>query len=193
MKLMKSAVLVLVGAVMLGSCSAPVYVQSDESTDLAKYKTYMWVQTHAGQEDHSTPTSFAEISIHNAVNQALAKEGWQEVNVNPDVFVAYDILVEKNVEQQSNPVYSTGYSRVYYNPFARRWVNVYYPSQFLGYETIQTPVKEGTVTISMVDVNNDKTVWQGWTTETMDNNRLTDAEISKAVKNIFKKFDVASK
>src|SRR5437870_1248747 len=134
----------LVGLTIVG-CSNPVYVQSDESTNLAKYKTYMWVETRANQNDNRNVTAFAEQNVHNAVREQLAKRGWTEVNQNPDILLSYDILVERSTQQQSDPVYTQSFSRVYYNPYLRRWGTVYYPSQFAGYDTYEVPVREGTL------------------------------------------------
>jgi hypothetical protein len=191
MNLFKSlSVVALTGAVAAG-CSSPVYVQTDESTNLAKYKTYAWVETRSSQDDKKNATAFAEQNIHSAVNAELSKRGWQEVNSNPDILLSYDILVERNTQQQSDAVYTQPFTRVYYNPYARRWARVYYPSQFVGYDTYDVPVKEGTVTITMTDADSDKAVWQAWTTDQMDNNKLTGEEINRSVKNIFKKFNLA--
>lgn len=184
------------GAALTGfmaiSCSSPVYVQQDETADLSAYKTYAWVDTRANENDKSDrATAYADISIHNAVNAELNKMGWREVNTDPDVLLMYDVLVERTTTQQRDPVYSQSFTRMFYNPYRRRWTTLYYPSQFLGYDVYQTPVKEGTITITMSDARTDKTVWQGWTTERLSGSRITSDEILKNVRNIFRKFDVA--
>ena len=61
----------------------------------------------------------------------------------------------------------------------------------MGYERDERPIKEGTVTISMIDSKTDKTVWQGWTTDQVNSRNLTSKEIQNSVRSIFKKFDVA--
>src|ERR1043165_2994441 len=159
----------------LVNCSRPVYVQKDNSINWSNYHNYMWVDTRANENDKSArAVSYADISMRNAVNEELNKLGWREVNDNPDVFLSYDILVERSVEQRSDPVYTQPYSRVYYNPYMRRWGSIYYPPQLIGYQNYETPVKEGTITISMMDARTDKIIWQGWTTENMNYSRLTD-------------------
>lgn len=173
-------------------CSSPVYVQKDETANFSTYKTYAWVDTRANESDQSTrATAYADISIHNAVNNELNKLGWREVAEDPDVLLMYDILVEKTTQRQQDPVYSQSFTRMYYNPYSRRWTSVYYPSRFVGYDVYETPVKEGTITITMADARTDKNVWQGWTTEQLGNTRITAEEIDKSVRNIFNKFDVA--
>ena len=176
---------------LLIGCSNPVYVQKDDAVNLSSYKTYMWVDTRSNENDNSArAAAYADISVRNSVNAALRKAGWREVTDNPDALVSYDILVERSTERQSDAVYSQPFTRSYYNPRTQRWSTIYYPSQFMGYQSYETPVKQGTITISLVDANSDKTVWQGWTTENMNYARFTNDEISRAVNNIFKRFQV---
>lgn len=86
-------------------------------------------------------------------------------------------------------VYTQPFTRVYYNPYRRRWTTLYYPSQFMGYQVYQTPVKQGTITITLADARTDRNIWQAWTTERLDRARPTADEIEKGVRVIFKKFD----
>ncbi len=193
---MNAGLMLSVGALglitMLG-CRTPVYVEQDESTNFSAYKTYTWVHTSATQEDDSDrAVAYADIGVRNAVNAELRKSGWQETEENPDVLLSYDILVESGVERKSDPVYSSPFTRYYFNPRTRRWNSIYFPSQFMGYQSYEVPVKEGTITISIVDARTDKAVWQGWTTENMNYARFTGDEIARAVKNIFREFKPGS-
>lgn len=189
MKIVSSLLLAGLSGAVIAGCGNRVYVQKDESANLAKVRTYAWVETRANENDSRNVTAFAQQSVHSAVDAQLAKEGWQQVTSNPDVLVSYDLLVERSRTRQSDPVYTQPFTRVYYNPWLRRWGTIYYPSQFIGYDNYSVPVKEGTVTITMTDADTDKTLWQAWTTEDLQNNKLTSDEVNKAVKNIFKKFD----
>lgn len=174
------------------ACANPVYVEKADDVNLSDYKTYMWINTRANEaDDGARATAYADISVHNAANAELRKQGWREVTSGPDALVMYDVLVQNTTRQQNEPVYSQPFVRYFYNPYRRRWVQLYYPSQFMGYDVYEQPVKEGTVTITLVDANTDKTIWQGWTTEDLNNSRITSDEISRSVKNIFNKFDVA--
>lgn len=186
MKKINIAGILIGAAATILSCSTPAYVEKDNSVNLSDYKTYMWVEVKSSEDDPSgRATSFADISVHNAVRAELNGWGWREVTDNPDVLLSYDVLVERNVETQSDPVYSQSYSRLYYNPYTRRWSTIYYPSQFLGYQQYQVPVREATITISMMDAETDKKIWQGWTTERL-NGGLSDLDVKKSVRNIFK-------
>jgi hypothetical protein len=173
---------------MIGGCSTPAYVEKDTNTNLSDYKTYRWVDVRASENDESARTiSFADVSVHNAVNEELRNWGWREVTENPDVLVSYDVLVERNVESQSDPVYSQPYSRFYFNPYTRRWSTIYYPSQFLGYQQYQVPVREATVTITMMDTDTDKKIWQGWTTERLGGSGIADLNVKKKYKEHFQR------
>lgn len=178
------------GALLLTSCGTSAHIEKDESANLQNYKTYLWIDK---ENKGKVSNEIAAQNLKVIVNDELQKNGFREVKNNPDLLLSYDLLVEKNVREQTEPMYSRPYSRVYYNPYTRRYGQIYYPSQFLGYDSYNTPVKEGTVSISMIDAKTDKTIWQGWTTEELNSNQFSSKEVQKNVRTIFKKFDTASK
>ena len=179
-----------VGAFILNSCGTSAHIEKDQSANLSNYRTYAWIDKDSKDRSRN---NIAEENLKTAVNAQLQKSGFSQVRSNPDLLLSYDLLVEKTVRQQNDPVYSHPYSRVFFNPYTRRYGTIYYPSQFLGYEDYNIPVKEGTVSISMIDAKTDKTIWQGWTTDELDGNRFSSKEVQKNVKSIFKKFDVAER
>lgn len=180
-------------AFLLASCSSTAHIEKDDNADFRRYKTFAWIDKDGeGRFDRNRSNDLAEIKIREAVNAELEKSaGWKEAKNKPDVLLTYDVLVERGSKQINNPVYSRPYSRLVYNPYTRRYTTVYYPSQFLGYERDERPVKEGTITISMIDARTDKMVWQGWTTDEVSSKNLTSREIQMAVRSILKKFDIA--
>jgi hypothetical protein len=105
--------------------------------------------------------------------------------------ISYDVVVERGTKDDNNPVYTQPFTRYVYNPYTRRWISIYYPSEFLGYDRNQRSVREGTVTVNVIDAKTEKTVWQGWTTDEVNSQNLTTKEIQNAVKSIFRKFDIA--
>ena len=183
----------MVATLLIVGCSAPVHIEKDDTVDFTKYKTFAWVDKQGGKKDRDKSNDIMEQKFKDAVTNALDKQGWRVDNRRPDVLISYDVLVERSSRRQSDAVYSQPFVRTFYNPFARRFYNIYYPSQFMGYDDYAVPVREGTVTISMTDAQSDKVVWQGWTTENLNNARITDEEINRSVRNIFNKFDVASR
>ena len=181
-----------IASLMLASCTAVAHVEKDDTVNFSNYKTYAWVETsETAAESSKKETSLAEQKIPKAVSAELAKQGWKEVKNKPDVLLSYDVLVEKALKEDNNPVYSRPYTRYLYNPYSRRIIPIYYPSRFLGYESGSYEVREGTITITMVDAKTSKTIWQGWTTDEVNSKNLTSREIQNSVKSIFRKFDVA--
>ena len=178
---------------VLASCSSTAHIEKDDTADFSHYKTFAWIDKDGeGKNDRNKNNDLTEQKIRDAVNKELEKNsGWREVKNRPDVLLSYDVLVERSIKESNSPVYSNPYSRVVYNPYTRRYTTIYYPSRFVGYERDERPIKEGTVTISMIDTKTDKTVWQGWTTDEVNSKNLTTKEIQNSVRSIFKKFDVA--
>jgi len=185
---------VAVAALMIAGCSAPVHVEKDDSVDFSRYKTFAWVDKDgAGKKDRDRSNDLMEQKFKEAVTKALAKQGWRVDDRRPDVLINYDVLVERNNHRETEPVYSQPFTRTFYNPYARRFHNIYYPSQFMGYDDYSRSVREGTVTITVTDTRTDKVVWQGWTTDEVNSRNLSSKEINNAVKSIFRKFDVAKR
>jgi hypothetical protein len=177
---------------LLASCGATAHIEKDDNVDFSRYKSFAWIDKDGeGRNDNIKTSDLTEKKIREAVNKELEKSGWKESRNHPDVLLSYDVLVERSVKETSNPVYSRPYTRLIYNPYTRRYATIYYPSEFIGYDRDQYPVREGTVTISVIDARTDKTVWQGWTTDEVTSRNLTSKEIQSAVKSIFRKFDVA--
>ncbi|WP_276502831.1 DUF4136 domain-containing protein [Terrimonas pollutisoli] len=175
---------------LLASCASTAHIEKDDNTDFTKYKTYAWVEKEGTKKDRKN--DLAEQKIRDAVNKELEKTaGWRESKKDPDVLLSYDVLVERAVRQESEPVYSNPFTRTFYNPYSRRFYRVYYPSRFVGYDNYDVNTREGTITISMIDANTEKTVWQGWATDEVGSRHMTTKEIQNSVKAIFRKFDIA--
>lgn len=178
---------------LLASCTSTAHIEKDDNTDFSRYKTFAWIEKDGqGNNDKIKNNNLTEQKIRQAVNAELLKTaGWREVKHKPDVLLTYDVLVERSSREINSPVYSRPFTRLIYNPYTRRYTTIYYPSQFVGYERDERAIREGTVTITMIDSRTDKAVWQGWTTEEVNSKNLTTKEIQYAVRSIFKKFDIA--
>ena len=193
MRFMKFLGVAALSGLLLASCAGVAHVEKDKTANFSNYHSYAWVETKDSQSD-SVKTKISDLTerrIRESVNAEMAKSGWKEVKNRPDILLSYDVLFERSVKQENNPVYTEPMTRYVYNPYARRWVSIYYPSQFVGYDNNQRDVREGTLTLSMTDARTDKTVWQGWTTGEVNSRNLTSKEIQASVKSIFRKFDVA--
>ena len=189
------SILVLATVALVG-CGVSAHVEKDPSVDLGNYKTFAWLNDHEGsKKDGRHYQNFQEKSLKDLVNSQLEKNGWRMVKSNPDVLVDYDIMVENDVKNESESVYSRPTVRYFYNPYTKRINSVYYPSQYLGENNYSVPYKSGTITLNFVDTKSNNLVWQGWAETEITNRRLQQDDMKKVVKAIFKKFnaDVASR
>jgi hypothetical protein len=190
MKKLREVLLVGLPVLFVVSCATPAYVEKDDTADFSRYQTFTWIDK-SDKGEKKNVHDLTDAQVRAAVNEKLQKGGWKEVKSKPDVLISYDMLVEKNVKERNDPVYSQPYSRIFYNPYTRRYGRIFYPSAFLGYEDNSISVREGTLTVTMVDANTNKTIWQGWTTDEVNSKNVTRKEIQSSVNSIFRKFDVA--
>ncbi|GAC1380216.1 MAG: hypothetical protein NVSMB45_03200 [Ginsengibacter sp.] len=192
MKLKKISSSLIIAATVLFfiGCGSSAHIEKDDSVQLSSYKTYNWLpKPDSVVKKQGNLNKIAEQNIQNSTDQELQKNGYRKVTSNPDLLVSYDVMIDNKTLHTSDPVYSAPYSRIYYNPYTRRYGTLYYPSQLMGYNENSTLVKEGTVSISMIDAKTDKTIWQGWSSETLNSNYISSRDAEKDVRLIFKKFN----
>lgn len=192
MKTMKWTATLLSAMLLLISCSRTAYVQKDSDVDFSKIKTYSWVKTQAEKEKANVSTKNDDLTnrkIRQSIDRNLAEKGWKEVKSNPDVYLVYDVMIEQEDKIDRNAVYTQPFTRWFFNPVSRRWVPVLYPSRFIGFDENTRTVKEGTLTLTMMDADTDKTIWQGWTSSEINGRKLSDKQIDSKVKAIVKKLE----
>lgn len=180
--------IVAAAGIFLTGCGSAVHVEKDKTARLANYRTYSWLDQIKVEGTKSRHVDLIQSNVRDAVNEQLRKKGWVQTQSDPDMLVSTDLLIEKSVVQRNDPVYTESYTRSYYNSRTGRYNTFYFPSQFMGYDSYNEPVKKGTITITMVDSKTDRTFWQAWTTTDLDNGNITSDEIAANVKTIFKKF-----
>jgi hypothetical protein len=175
--------------IMLGSCGRKVIVQKDDNFQAGKIRTYAWV---AGtQKDSLTQkpkvNDLTDRRIRSIIDKNLQKNGWKESNQKPDVLLVYDVDVARENRNISDPVYTQPMTRWFYSPYGRRYVPVYYPSEFLGYDNRTQTYREGTLTLTVMNANTEKTIWQGSTSSELNGRKMSDKEINENAKAIIKK------
>ena len=190
MKNIRLLVLFAAFGFILSGCASTAHVEKDDAVNFNNYKTFAWLDEN-NDSSGIKKNSLQESTVRQAVNAELSKASWREDKRHPDIILKHDVLVEKTIKDNSNPVYSQPFTRRFFNPYTRRISYIYYPSQFVGYDRNQYESREGTLTISMIDAKTDKVVWQGWATDEVSSKNLTSKEINGSVKSIFRKFDLA--
>ncbi|MGE9310302.1 DUF4136 domain-containing protein [Niabella sp. CJ426] len=177
--------IVAIIALIVSGCGPTAHIEKARNVNFGNYQTFAWAQ----KNEKGSRAGIAEQRIKDAVSAELARtQGWKEVKRNPDVILSYDVLVEKGTKVASEPMYSWGGFRTFYNPYARRFYRVYYPQRFVGYDNYNVPTREGTISITMVDAQSDKTILQGWATDELNDRRITSREVDRIVNAIFKKW-----
>ncbi len=179
----------MLAVLVLAACNRAAYVQKDDSIDFAKINTYAWVV--GTQKDSITQkprtNDLVDRKIRESIDRNLQQKGWRIAATDPDVLLVYEVDIQRENRTVSDPVYSMPTTRWFFNPYSRRYVPVYYPSQFLGYDNRKETIKEGTLTLTMMDAHTEKTIWQGWTSSEINGKRMTDKDIEDNVKAIIKK------
>ncbi len=185
---------VALGIFILSGCGSSANIQKDNSYNFSKIRSYAWVngtQKEKGSSDSKTArmNDLTDRKIRNSIDENLQKNGWALNERNPDVLLVYDVDVQREERNVSNPVYSQSTTRWFFNPYQRRYVPVFYPSQFLGYDNQTQTVRESTLTLTMMDADSDRTIWQGSTTSELSGRNLSDRAIASNVKTLLKRLD----
>lgn len=188
MKKLMSIVSILSSIFLLSACGPKTYVSKDPSYDLSKVRTYSWVpaQRDSIRSRSGRVNDLQNNKIRASIDKNLAAMDWQRSR-NADVFLVYDVGVQRENVNVSDPVYSQPMTRWYYSPYRRGYVPVYYPSSLIGYNNSVQTVNEGTITLTVIDAKTDKTIWQGSAVDDINGKRMSDAEIDDYTKAIVKK------
>jgi Domain of unknown function (DUF4136) len=191
MKQLTALFSLVVGVLILSSCSSTAHIEKDPSVNFNHFKSYAWLDDQEDNEDRYLK-GLTKQNLRTAVANELSEISWREDKKRPDVIIKHDVLVERKVKESRDPVYSQPFVRRFYNPYTRRIGAIYYPSEFVGYDRRNFEVKGGTLTITMIDARTDKVIWQGWVTDELRSQQPTSKEIQESVRTIFKKFDPKS-
>jgi len=188
-----SVLSIICAGLLFTGCASTAHVEKARDVDMSNYKTYSWIE----EEKQAKPKSdkhreIAEQNIRYSVNEQLQLNGFRQVKSNPDVLVSTDFMIERNNKEHNDAVFTQPTTRTYYNPRSGKLNSFYFPSEFAGYNNYSVSVKEGTVTITLIDAKTDKAVWQGWATAEIKKANISEKEIDKNVKSIFKKFDTSN-
>ena len=175
----------------LAACSPAVYTDKAEGVNFTAYQTYAYLPS--GEREEVSDTRFTE-KIINEVNQEMQARGYRLDNQNPDLLVNVSTMYEEEEELRRTPVAGT-YD--YYTPgfYAPTTLDPYY---YTGYNTIPTVTgygireveyTEGTFVIDIIDSNDNKIVWRGWSETPVQPTDL-DESIREYVDNIFEEYPV---
>lgn len=138
-----------------------VNLDYDKGYDFSKIKTYAW------KEGKPAANPLMDQRIINAVDYNLSMEGFQKVDSNPDMVVAYYASTKEELD-----IHETSYGR---------WG--------LNSSTFVQKIIVGTLVVDMVDAAGNKLFWRAVATDTVsDNPEKNEKKINKAAEKMFKEF-----
>ena len=178
------------GLILLNSCSSlKVYSDVDSSIDFTKYKSleyYGWAD-----ESDKFLTQLDKDRIENAFGAEFKKRGYEIVESGGDMIVTLFIVVEQKTSTTATTTSMGGGYGGYYGGYYG-----YGPGYGWGGGHSTTSIQEydyqvGTLVCDVFDAKDEKLIWEGIGTKTIDENPQTrDKNIPKAVKAIMSKFPV---
>ena len=189
-KYFSSLVVAGASAFIFTSCAVSTHIETAAGVNFSNYKTFGWANVNGEKKEDAADNDIIDNNIKNSITAQLENKGWTETTQNPDVILDYNVMVEKKVNQVSEPVYSYPYTHYYYNGWRRRRGYLYYPNDLMGYHTYNVPFKQGTLTVNMVDAKTNKLIWQGSAQGDVSNKTVTTGEMQTDVTSIFKKFNL---
>ena len=177
---------ILVGALLLWSCSSSLKVTSDYNgeLDFSKYKTYNYYRPHPDsvQSISNSPVIANQLNqrrIEKAINEEMYVRGY-EISDNPDIWISFYIKVEDKTD-----ITATSYGSPYYRGYG--YHGYYGGYGYGGYTDISTyNYKYGTLIIDLVDAGDNELIWYGTASKALDgNNRNPEATINYIVTKMF--------
>ena len=157
-------ILLAVGALLLAGAlfASEVSVDNDTTVDFSKYKTFAWkVVTQA-------PNPSTHGRIVTSVEKELAAKGLKKVDVDPDLWISYQVLVKQEAT-------STDWD---YGRF-----------KFRGRDVTVQKLARGSLTVDLVDAKSTKLVWRAAATDYIPPDAPPgEGVIEKAVNLMFKGF-----
>ncbi|HEX8528381.1 MAG TPA: DUF4136 domain-containing protein [Cytophagales bacterium] len=173
--------------VLLSCAAAEVGTNVDRQVDFSQFHTYGWATPDV--QVGNNPLYDNDILRNNlqmTLGQELAKRGLRYQADNPDLLVGYHVYTEKKKEV----VPDYGYPNGYYNGWG------YYPYGYTnwpyqwntGFRTVR--YTEGTLIIDVIQAKDKMLIWRGWDSAEVDDPETAEADATRGVALILKKYPV---
>lgn len=182
--------LLIIFALMV-RCSSGLKTTSETANGavLKNYKTYAWLKPGDAEEESRKDDKMFSGLILQLANAELEKKGFKLDAENPDAVFAFDTKVEEQIKHTQNPYVGAGFGGPgYYGGYYGGYYNAPTGGQFVAHESVQ-----GMLFIEMYDTKSQKMLWRGTAKKEMTNKSNVEADIKKAVKDIFVRLPVKHK
>ena len=171
-----SAVL-LVNAIPLAA--QKVYIDYDRATPFSQYKTFQFRET---QEDLRDTSPTLHQTLVTELRRYIREGGMQEVESNPDIYIAYYTADWGNLRRVMTDTRYTYGPDWTWGPHWSGTVGTRTPTSFT--------FNEGTLVIDAWDVEEERLIWRGIATAALSKNPEKNAKkIDKAIEKLAKKWE----
>lgn len=150
----------------------------DRSADFSRYKTYQWVQIKEG----SQLNPLVDEQLKNAIDAELSRKGLTKVDGNSDLLAGYQAAI---TEEKQFDAYTSGFGPGWgYGP---GWGLGWYG----GFGSVSTTVQSSTIQVGsivfdMYDAAQQKLVWRGEASKTLDPKAKPDKQQKNLQKGVAK-------
>lgn len=168
-------------SVALAACAPRVYVEQDNSANLAGLRTFAWVSPPIGPiANPILDSQILEDRVQRAVVADLTSRGFTQVTPaqSPDFTVTYHTVSKQKLES-SGASFAIGFGG-------------YYP---YGYSNVVVPVgggvqsrDQGTLMLDIIDGHSKRLVWRGWTKDWISQDNYSEQAVTQDVHKILAKF-----
>jgi|JI91814BRNA_FD_contig_121_335564_length_1158_multi_2_in_0_out_0_1 hypothetical protein len=184
---MKNLFIFLLAVGIVSCSSVRTSYDIDKSVDFTKYKTY-------GYSEDALKLPVQELNrnrVFNAVDRELAARGLTKSD-NPDLLIDLHARAEQKTEATAT---TTGTGAGMYGRYGGPW-RYGYGGGFTTTTVDYNNYVEGTLFVNVVDKAQDKIVWQGRGTKTLDETaspQKRESNINNGIKAIFAQYPVKPK
>ncbi len=184
-KHLKSLLVFTVAALCFVSCKVTSHAEKAQGVNLGDYKTFSWTTTTRKSKAGS---EIIDNNIKASVTEQLQKKGLSKVDTNPDLIIDYSVTLPKESRRISRSAYPRMGGQFFMGGRGRS--GLFLQPMYMSSNRYQrSSVREGTLTVNMLDAASKKLIWQGWAKDDMDSGNVTTKQVNTDVKAIFKKFD----
>ena len=170
----------LVTALSLAGCAAPVYTEQDPAAAMGGYHRFAWVPPAPAEvNDPILDSQIFEARVERAVRSDMKTRGFEEVAADggPDFLVTYHIASKEKVES-SGSNFSFGIVNAFPHGFG---------SVVVGGPNVQSR-EQGTLMLDIIDGHSKRLVWRGWMKSWVSQDNYSDQAVADAVQQILAKF-----
>src|SRR5262245_932605 len=150
----------------IGACAQSIQTDYDRSFNLAKLKTYRFLEQTRPPGDPLAATPLNDRRIHTALDTQLQAQGFQQ-NDQPDFYIAYYVTTRTGLDIEDNRISGPPWDR---------WGNIKV-----------NQVTEGTLMVMFLDPGSREEIWVGLVSGEINPKNL-DRDLNKSIAKMIQRF-----